>query len=71
MMVWSSLFSSLVSVALCLATATAHSQAATTYSEVFYPSSGVRIQAYVYKPDGGGPTQSWSLNAADTAVPTA
>ena len=44
-----------VSVALCLATATAHGQASNTYSEVFYPSGGLRIQAYVYKPDGGGP----------------
>ena len=28
---------------------------APTYTEVFYPSAGLRIQAYVYKPEGDGP----------------
>ena len=26
-----------------------------TYTEVLYPSGGLRIQAYMYKPDGNGP----------------
>jgi dienelactone hydrolase len=41
---------------LCLA-ATAHGQPETesSYSEVFYSSGNLRIQAYLYKPDGDGP----------------
>jgi dienelactone hydrolase len=31
------------------------SEAETTYTEVFYPSGNLRIQAYLYKPDGDGP----------------
>jgi len=43
-------------VALCLA-ATAHGQPATRspYTEAFYPSAGLRIHAYLYRPDGPGP----------------
>jgi len=46
----------LLAVFLCIA-ATAHgqSEAESTYSEVFYPSGNLRIQAYLYKPDGDGP----------------
>jgi len=42
--------------ALCLA-ATAHGQPAarSPYTEVFYPSAGLRIHAYLYRPDGPGP----------------
>ena len=29
--------------------------AQSTYSEVFYPSGNLRIQAYLYRPDGNGP----------------
>jgi dienelactone hydrolase len=37
--------------------AAAHSQPAaeSSYTEVFYPSGSVRIQAYLYKPAGNGP----------------
>ena len=47
----------LSSVLLCLVAAAAHSQAATdsTYTDVLYPSGGLRIQAYLYKPDGSSP----------------
>jgi dienelactone hydrolase len=31
------------------------SQSAPSYTEVFYPSGGLRIQAYLYKPAGDGP----------------
>jgi dienelactone hydrolase len=46
----------LLATFLCLAT-TAHGQSETqsTYSEVFYSSGNLRIQAYLYKPDGDGP----------------
>jgi carboxymethylenebutenolidase len=44
----------LVSGVLCLVTASAHSQSSNTYTELFYPSGGLRIQAYLYKPDGEG-----------------
>lgn len=42
---------------LCLAAmmAYASSLADPTYTEVFYPSAGLRIQAYLYRPDGDGP----------------
>ena len=42
---------------LALAAAAAHgqSEAESTYSEVFYSSGNLRIQAYLYKPDGDGP----------------
>src|SRR5713101_1322333 len=41
----------------CVAAATAHAQPETesAYSEDFYPSADLRIQAYLYKPDGDGP----------------
>src|SRR6266545_5244240 len=40
----------------CTAAAAVHGQSETesTYSEVFYPSGNLRIQAYLYKPDGDG-----------------
>lgn len=37
------------------AIADAQWQARSTYSEVFYPSGKLRIQAYLYTPDGDGP----------------
>jgi dienelactone hydrolase len=45
----------LVSGVLGLVTVAAYSQSPSTYTELFYPSGGVRIQAYLYKPDGDGP----------------
>ena len=49
----------LVAACLCvnLLAATAQSSAATrsAYSEVFYPSAGLSIQAYLYQPYGSGP----------------
>ena len=41
----------------CIAAAAAYGQSETesTYSDVFYPSGDLRIQAYLYKPDGNGP----------------
>ena len=41
---------------LCLAAAAAHGQAGkdTAYTEVFYASGDLRIQAYLYRPDGEG-----------------
>jgi dienelactone hydrolase len=47
----------LLSALLCLAATAAHSQSAaeSTYSELFYPSGSLRIQAYLYRPDGNGP----------------
>jgi dienelactone hydrolase len=45
----------LVSAVLCAATATARGQSSDKYSEVFYPSGSLRIQAYLYRPDGAGP----------------
>ena len=30
-------------------------QSAPSYTEVFYPSGGLRIQAYLYRPEGDGP----------------
>src|SRR5215469_6159722 len=45
----------LVSSVLCLVTAAAQSQSPGAYTELFYPSGGLRIQAYLYKPDGEGP----------------
>jgi dienelactone hydrolase len=41
----------------CIAAAPAHGQSETgsSYSEVFYPSGNLRIQAYLYKPGGDGP----------------
>src|SRR5256712_7662975 len=44
-------------VFFCIAAATAQGQPETesAYSEVFYPSGNLRIQAYLYKPDGDGP----------------
>jgi dienelactone hydrolase len=46
-----------VGALLCLAAASVHGQSQTEsiYSEIFYPSGSLRIQAYLYKPDGGGP----------------
>jgi dienelactone hydrolase len=35
--------------------AQAQSESESAYSEVFYPSGNLRIQAYLYKPDGDGP----------------
>ena len=42
---------------LCLAPAAVHGQPAadSEYTEVFYPSASLRIQAYLYKPAGDGP----------------
>src|SRR5262245_50084801 len=45
----------LVSAAFWLATAAAHGQSPTMYGDVLYPSGALRIQAYLYKPDGEGP----------------
>ena len=46
----------LLACAVCIAGASAHGQPAeSVYSEVFYSSGNLRIQAYLYKPDGGGP----------------
>jgi dienelactone hydrolase len=45
----------LVSGVLCLVTPAAHSQSPNKYTELFYRSSGLPIQAYLYKPDGEGP----------------
>jgi len=47
----------LLGVLLCLVAAATHSQSAaeSTYTEVFYPSGSLRIQAYLYKPAGNGP----------------
>src|SRR5262249_28966850 len=41
----------------CVVAATAFGQSTpeATYSELFYPSGGLRIQAYLYRPDGAGP----------------
>src|SRR5262249_61341486 len=46
----------LSSVLLCLMGVAVPSQSATsaTYTEVFYPSGDLRIQAYLYKPAGDG-----------------
>jgi len=35
--------------------AAGHSQTTSAYTELFYPSGGLRIHAYLYKPDGDGP----------------
>src|SRR4051812_15714264 len=42
---------------VCFGAAAAPSQPAaeSTYTEVFYPSGSLRIQAYLYKPAGNGP----------------
>ncbi len=47
----------LLSVCLCLVAVAAQSQspADAAYTEVFYPSGSLRIQAYLYKPQGDGP----------------
>jgi len=47
----------LLGIFLCLVAACAHSQSPvdSAYTEVFYPSGSLRIQAYLYKPDGDGP----------------
>src|SRR5712691_10486336 len=47
----------LLSVCLCLVAAAAQRQspADAAYTEVFYPSGSLRIQAYLYKPHGDGP----------------
>jgi dienelactone hydrolase len=45
----------LASALFCLASAAAHGQTAPSYAELFYPSTGLRIQAYLYKPEGEGP----------------
>jgi len=45
----------LASGVLCSVTAAAHGQSATAYTDLLYPSGGLRIQAYLYRPDGEGP----------------
>ncbi len=47
----------LLAVVFCIAPAVAdvQSEAGSAYSEVFYLSGNLRIQAYLYKPDGDGP----------------
>jgi dienelactone hydrolase len=47
----------LLAVLFCIAPAVADAQleVESTYSEVFYLSGNLRIQAYLYKPDGNGP----------------
>jgi len=47
----------LLAVLFCIAAAAAQGQSETqsTYSEIHYPSGNLRIQAYLYKPDGDGP----------------
>lgn len=45
----------LASGVLCLTAATAHGQSKTTYTELFYTSANLRIQAYLYRPAGAGP----------------
>src|SRR6185436_21034681 len=47
----------LAAALLLLASAAARGQpdAAAPYAEVFYPSGNLRIQAYLYKPEGEGP----------------
>ena len=47
----------LLGIFLYLVAAAAQSQspADSAYTEVFYPSESLRIQAYLYKPDGDGP----------------
>ena len=47
----------LLAVFFCIAPAVAdvQSEAGSTYSEVFYLSGNLRIQAYLYRPDGNGP----------------
>lgn len=47
----------LAAAAFCIAAISPHgeSRAETKYSEVFYPSGNLRIQAYLYKPEGDGP----------------
>jgi dienelactone hydrolase len=37
-------------------------QSAPSYTEVFYPSGGLRIQAYLYRPEGDGPFPSVVYN---------
>ncbi len=46
----------LLSIFLCLVVAAAHSEstAESVYTEVFYPSGSLSIQAYLYKPSGNG-----------------
>lgn len=46
-----------LAVLFCIAAAAAHgqSESESAYSEVFYQSANLRIQAYLYKPDGEGP----------------
>jgi dienelactone hydrolase len=47
----------LLGVCLGSVASVAHGQTPVSapYTEVFYPSGNLRIQAYLYKPDGGGP----------------
>ncbi len=46
----------LLAVALCVTAKASHSQSNDAgYTEVFYTSGDLRIQAYLYKPAGGGP----------------
>jgi dienelactone hydrolase len=47
----------LLGALLCLVAAATYSQSAaeSNYTEVFYPSGSLRIQAYLYKPAGNGP----------------
>jgi carboxymethylenebutenolidase len=47
----------LLAAFFCIPTPAAHGQSEmeSAYSEVFYPSGKLRIQAYLYKPDGDGP----------------
>jgi len=39
----------------CLAAGAVHGQSTTRYADLVYSSGGLRIQAYLYKPDGDGP----------------
>jgi dienelactone hydrolase len=47
----------LLAAFFCIAAASARAQSETgsAYSEVFYSSGNLRLQAYLYKPDGDGP----------------
>ena len=42
-------------VLICVAMFVADARSQAPYSEVFYSSGSLRIQAYLYRPDGDGP----------------
>jgi carboxymethylenebutenolidase len=44
-----------VSAVICFASSAADGEPSAGYMELFYRSAGLRIQAYLYKPDGDGP----------------